>query len=177
MYEEIPKTAGNNRNTGPVIIGGDFNARLQEAPDEEEKEIIGEHTFQRLATNLGLLSEDMLENMQLLINMAREHNLIAVNTFYRKPEHKLATYRKVGADRTQNPSRANHEQIDYWMVGRRWRRMIIDAESDMNANIDSDHYPVKLKCKFALKQRPHIRPPKPKPKYHDCTEEQTNEIN
>ena len=40
----------------------------------------------------------------------------------------------------------------------------------MTANIDSDHRPLRIKRKFALKYRPFARPPPPKPAYHMCTD-------
>ena len=177
MYAQIEKIATDNRAKGPVLIGGDFNARLQKPTDDEEKSIIGAHTFQGHIPNTAEMAEDMLENRQLLISLCREQDMLALNTQYRKQENKLATYRKTGAERTTNPTRANHEQLDYWLIGKRWRNMVTDAESDTKANIDSDHYPTKIRCRFALKYKEFARPPPPKPKYHACTERAKLEIN
>ena len=55
--------------------------------------------------------------------------------------------------------------------------MVKDAEADGKANIDSDHYPVKIKCRFALKAFSQAQPPTPKPKYHVCSEEERRVLN
>ena len=44
-----------------------------------------------------------------------------------------------------------HEQLDHIATTRRWRNTIIDAEADTNANINTDHYPVKAKMRIKLK--------------------------
>ena len=44
------------------------------------------------------------------------------------------------------------------------------------ASTDSDPFPVKRNCRFAFKIRDHARPPPPKPKYHECKEEETTKI-
>ena len=99
MYEAIELIAGENRNKGPVLIGGDFNARLLKPKDEKESKVIGKHTFQKDEEDTDL-PEDMQENRQLLISLCRNQELIATNTWYRKQETKLATFRKIGASRT-----------------------------------------------------------------------------
>lgn len=131
VYESIRQIANEHKGKGPVLIGGDFNARLQKPTDGDEKTIIGNHTFQSNTANVAEMTEDMLGNRHLLVELCKEQNMIAANTQFRKQENKLATYRKIGAERTNAPSRNDHEQIDYWIIGRRWMNMIKDAESDM----------------------------------------------
>ena len=176
-YDAIEKLMKEHRNKGPVLVGGDFNARLQKPTDEEEKTIIGNHTFQNHTENTDDMPEDMQENRQLLMQLCKNNDLVVLNTSYRKQENKLATWRKIGAERTDNPTRENHEQIDYWLAGRRWRNMIKDAEADHKANIDSDHYPVKIRCRFALKFIPKPQHPTPKPQFTKCDENTARELN
>ena len=171
------KIASKFRNKGPVLIGGDFNARLQHATDDDEKSIIGNHTFHRQTADITHMPADMLEKRNLLVSLCREHDMLAINTHIRKPENKLATFRKVGADRTATPTRNDHEQIDCWLIGARWKNMIKDAETDMKAKIDSDHSPLTIISRFALKRKTQNHASSPKPRYQKCTEMDTRSIN
>ena len=45
FYKAAREAIKNINKTGPYLIVGDFNARLQEAANEDEEEIIGKHTF------------------------------------------------------------------------------------------------------------------------------------
>ena len=112
-----------------------------------------------------------------MLQLCTDNDLLAVNTQYRKQENKLATWRKIGADRTSNPTRENHDQIDFWLAGRRWRNMIKDAEVDYKANIDSDNYPLEIACRFALKRLPKPQHPTPRPQFNKCDETTAREIN
>ena len=44
------------------------------------------------------------------------------------------------------------DQIDFILTPAIWRNGIQDASSDLEANIDSDHAPVWVKCKFKFKK-------------------------
>ena len=39
----------------------------------------------------------------------------------------------------QNTEAEAHEQLDYVLIQGKWRKYVIDVESDSKANIDSDH--------------------------------------
>lgn len=89
-------------------------------------------------------SDAMRENRDLMIETAISNTLQVVNTMYRKPPGKTATYRKNKETDIQfEPANRNtHEQLDYILTPKRWRNTVINAESDTTANIHSDHYPV-----------------------------------
>ena len=68
-----------------------------------------------------------------------------LNTMYRKPLSKTATYRlkkQITPGQIENISAETHEQLDYIITPRRWRNTVSNAESNSTANIDSDHFPV-----------------------------------
>ena len=88
--------------------------------------------------------------------MCVEHDLILTNTQFRTPNAKTATYREkqsrgIPVTIGNEIQRPTHEQIDFIMTTRRWRNTIKDSESDTQANIMSDHYPVKAKLNIRLK--------------------------
>ena len=91
--ENIQKEYDQNKNKGPTYIIGDWNARLIYPANEVEEEIMGKHTLHRNADTVHNLNEAMLENRSNLIDFATINNLKVVNTQYRKPLNKTATYR------------------------------------------------------------------------------------
>ena len=48
-------------------------------------------------------------------------------------------------------TRQYFDQIDYVLIPRRWRNGIHNAETDFQANIESDHVPIVIECSFQLK--------------------------
>ena len=140
FINDMLEIASNLRIKGLVLIGSDFNARLQHATDAEES-IIGNHTIHRQTADLTHMSDDTLENRNLLASFCRGQNMLAINTHFREPGNELAPFIQIGADTTPTPTRNEHEQIDYWLIGARWKSMIKDVETDMKTKIDSDHYP------------------------------------
>ena len=80
-----------------------------------------------------------------MIEFCSANDLKVTNTMFRKPLHKIATYRKrkeTDGITNEDVCQETHEQIDHTLTTRRWKNTVKDAESDTKANIDSDHYPV-----------------------------------
>ena len=100
---------------------------------------------------------------------------ILANTHFCKPDNKLATVRTIRQSIDAPIARGTHEQIDYSIVGKRWRNTVQNAESDTWANIHSDHYPVICAVRLKLKALKHSN--KARPKYQSCTAEQQIELN
>ena len=101
-----------------------------------------------------------------------------MNTKFRKRPEKLATYRKIKETEgiTNEPiSKNTHEQLDYWLVPNRWKNSVINMESDTNANIDSDHYPVVGTFKTKLKGVSTLG--KHRNRFEKCTEEENENLN
>ena len=65
--------------------------------------------------------------------------------------------------------------FDYIIVGERWKNSIIDCESDMYANVSSDHGPVKATARVKLKAMHKAK--HKKNKYEKCTTERKFEVN
>ena len=145
IIKKIPKK-------GPYLIIGDWNAKVQEADTEEEQQWIGEHTFCKGTETTWQQTEGVEENREALLEHCREFTLAICNTRFCKPDFKLATWRTMGTTKEHPLCRQSYDQIDYILTPKRWQNGIKDVESDLKANIDSDHAPVWAKCHFKLKR-------------------------
>ena len=90
-----------------------------------------------------------------------------MNTQYRKIKEKTATYRTIGTTKANEVKRPTHEQIDFILTTQRWQNTVTDAEADNNANINTDHNPVKIKTRLKLKGT--IKKGKQRHKFKTCT--------
>jgi len=163
------------KNKGPIYLTGDFNARIQKATNTLEKEHIGKHTFEPEANNINEMTDIVIQNRELLVDLCQEHKLTIMNTQFQKTKEKLATYRKVGIGIDQEIRRGTHEQIDYIITQTRWKNTVQDAEADTEANIDTDHYPVKAKIRINL--RLYKKKQTERKKYDKCTKRQGEQLN
>ena len=81
-----------------------------------------------------------------MIEMCIEHKLNIMSTRFYKSKKKLATYRKIGTNATESITRKTHEQIDYVLTEQKTKWKILDCETDTKTYLDSDHYPLIIKC-------------------------------
>jgi len=175
-YKIVDQIIRKHKNKGPTIILGDFNARIQKARNREEKQYMGEHTFDKNNTNIYNRGEGVQENRELILDLCRKHNLVIGNTLFQKQEQNKATYREIGVDREAEMKRGNFEQLDYILIPKRWRNGLLDAAADGEANIDSDHYPVWAKIRIKLKHKPTTQTNHRK-QYRECSKEERNTWN
>ena len=125
---------------------------MQEAENEEETQWIGPHTFARNQGTTWQQSEEVEEHRRTANTTLQGQRLTAINTRFQKNDTKLVTWKAIGT-RTGDPlCRAHYDQLDYILIPNRWKNGITNAESDMEANIDSDHFPVWAACCFNLKK-------------------------
>ena len=85
FYTALNKHIKNINKKGPYLIMGDWNARLQEAENEEEELWIGPHTFDRNNETTWQKSDEVSCNRELMLETCRTHNLVACNTKFEKP--------------------------------------------------------------------------------------------
>ena len=137
---------------------GDWNAKIQEADNEEEEQWIGNHTFDKGEETTWQQTLGVEENREGLLEICRTFGLIICNTQFQKPPKHLATWRTMGAKEGDPIDRQHFDQIDFILTPARWRNGVKDAGSDLEANIDSDHAPVWAKCHFKLKKQENKAP-------------------
>ena len=135
---------------------GDFNARLIYPSTAEEEEIMGKHTMHCNSEGLERLTETMRDNRDLMTELCMTNEMRVMNTMYRKPKQKTATYRIIKSTpeegHQETVEAGTHEQIDYILTMRRWSNTVTNAESDTCANINTDHYPVVVDIRIRLRK-------------------------
>jgi len=114
----------------------------------------------------------------MFVNMLNQTDTLAMNTFFQKPNSKLLTYHMPTNNLGPPYKRGIYEQIDYCLTTERWKNSVLDAESDVHANINSDHYPIrfKVKVKFRRKTKEDVSQNK-RARFEPCGEELNEEIN
>ena len=86
------------------------------------------------------------------MDLCREFTLTPCSTRFPKPPKKLATWKAMSTKKEDPWDRQHYDQIDFILTPKRWQNGIKDSESNMEANIDTDHAPVWVKCKYNLKK-------------------------
>ena len=97
--------------------------------------------------------------------------MIIVNTTFEKPPEKLATIKHQSTKPPYEYKRTNFDTTDYWLAPQRWKNGICNCESDVNANIDSDHFPLTIEVQVKLKAKTQTRR-EPRKKISEANEKQ-----
>ena len=105
----------------------------------------------------------------------QEHLIITkstlANTLFPKQPQGLITYRldkTIGNTPPYDSKR--YATIDYFLTHNKWRNMICNIHSDIQAGIDTDHFPLLMTIRIKLKAEYGNRTVKPK--YTTCTDDQ-----
>ena len=124
-----------------IYIYGDFNARVHVRLDDSEH-CIGPYTFRPDENKLHAQSDEAADNRLRFISFCNNFDLDAVNTFFMKPQHKLATFMEVANNYGPPYQRNRYEQLDYCIIQKTHRGKFIDAETDVTCCVHSDHIPL-----------------------------------
>lgn len=70
-----------------------------------------------------------------------------MNTFFDKPQHKLITYKMDKSIEGGPPpyNRQRYETLDYVATADKLKNCMKNVDSDVNCNINTDHYPLKVR--------------------------------
>ena len=136
-----------------------MNARMVKAATEEERSYIGKYTFRPLETNPFTDNDQVMENRNLLVSFIIANECILANTWFKKQDRLLSTYRTPGTEQNAVRERPNFEQLDYMIVPKRWRNAITNAEADDEVNINTDHFPIIVTCRISLRRILNIEEP------------------
>ena len=159
MYERLEKHVRKDSLNGPTYTGGDFNARIQCEEGQGDARCIGPHTFDKAGADLTptIAEQGKLENRRHMLDHCVRSNQTILHTWFQKPDNKLATWRHPQT-KPDSPLRRHtteqagtYDTLDYWLVGGRWKYTCTNCESDMMANINTDHYPLISSIKIKLK--------------------------
>ena len=113
------------------MITGDLNAKVGEGEDHES----GVGAFGHGKRN---------ERGEMLATFCQANDLIITNTYFNHPLRKRYTW--------VSPLDQSRHQLDYILVNRKWKNIILDSKSMPGADADTDHMMVKAKVRLkALK--------------------------
>ena len=154
-FDELQQLVERVQNKGPFIVIGDMNSRLQGRLVGED-DVLGPHLFGKGPQGIG----DETENRFLLVDFCKTNSLIVANTWFKHPPGKQVTYKephtKVLPDNNCDWSPQDFAQLDLCLIPQRWRNACTDICSQPRANLDSDHFPVKvcMRVKLGAKAKP-----------------------
>ena len=130
----------------------------------------------------------MISHRGQLLDFCTSEGFTISNTFFEKPNSKLCTY-KGPRDRqkqerddghTVTPHRRDrynyYDTKDYWLSMNRWKNSACDCESDDQANVDSDHFPLILDVLTKLRAKKQTRK-EPRLKYAEASKEEGEAFN
>ena len=126
-FEIVAEVKKKLEAKGPVLIMGDFNARLH-ARRAGEGEVIGGHIYGRGTEALD--PPELMPNRDLLVGFCRDEGYQVMNTWFAKPEAKKVTQRHPGAFDDPGPGQpwdpVRYGELDFCLAGRggvEWSKM------------------------------------------------------
>ena len=126
----------------------------------EDEQCIGTHTLNKEHTAIEHQEGGVEENRHMSIEYANKSYTTAMNTIFQKTEHKVIPYRHPGtnisppyvrSDTTTTPVKPRFETLDYWLTINRWKNSVKNVETDITANITTDHFPMIATIRTKLK--------------------------
>ncbi|GFN90350.1 craniofacial development protein 2-like protein [Plakobranchus ocellatus] len=117
FYNELDTAKTQCKSQDPLIIMGDFNAKVG---TEKVDDIVGKH-------GLGIRNE----RGEKLIEWCQTNNIIMGNTWFQQPPRRKWTWKSPG-DETRN-------QIDYMMISKRYRNALLLAKTYPSVDCYSAH--------------------------------------
>ena len=157
------------------IILGDLNARLHGIREDEEG-IIGPYVFGKGVKYLERKQIDRLVlNRDLLSDVARDNGLSIMNTWFKKPDSKLISYRIPGTVDLKIINPQKFATTDHILCKKSHKHIMLDVETDTITAIPSDHFPMICTIKnmvYKNKNRPTMGA-----KYCDPSKEEKENFN
>ena len=146
---------------GPVMVLGDLNARLH-ARLEGERDVIGPNIYGLGVGGLARLwregKADERSNRDILVEKCRAGGYRIMNTWFKKPERKHVTFYTAGVETLPKSGEAwdpgDFGELDMCVVKGNWKSMVMDVEADTQAGLQTDHFPLLVKCRLKRSGRP-----------------------
>ena len=148
FYAQVQDFVESQRTHGPVIVLGDFNARLHYRQNGEE-DVMGPTVFGNPNKILASTS-----NRELLVELCRSLDAYLANTFSGRAPEQLATYRDIGAPALAATTYEHFAQLDHVVVPCMWQSGITDVRVERDALLQSHHYMVAVDLDVQIPKRP-----------------------
>lgn len=130
FYENIQKTIKQLKSTDVLIVMGDFNAKVG---NESYKDIVGKY-------GLGTKNDRGVR----LVEFCEENKLVISNTMFEQPKRRLYTWK--------SPGDWKRNQIDFFLIHKRFKNSVVNIRTYPGADINSDHSPVIANVHIKLKK-------------------------
>lgn len=135
MYQLIHENISNIPKKEPIIIMGDWNAKIGETRAEEYlKGTVGKY-------GMG----ERNERGERLLQFAIDSELSIMNTMFKHHPRRLSTWTSPGG-RYKN-------QIDYILVSKRWKSSVINVKTKPAADCGSDHKMLQAEYRIKLRNK------------------------
>ena len=131
-YDQLPGVLDIVCRKDVIVIVGDWNAKIRKSVHKSDN--IGPY-------GLG----DRNERGNLMVDFCVANELVVTNTTFQQHPRILYTWTSPG-DSVRN-------QIDYILIGRRWRTTILVTKTRPSADCRSDHQLLVTKLKITLRQK------------------------
>ena len=147
FYQSSSEWIGKLSRHGPLLVLGDFNARLHTRFATEEHRL-GEYIF-------GYTSAEPHpeSNRQLLLELCEALDLVVGNTFFAQPPSRQVTVYNVGSNPCSALIPANFGQIDFILTNTDWLHVLQDVASCMDMALASHHFPIIVQLDVAIPKR------------------------
>lgn len=124
IYQEIEQIVSAIPKKEPLIILGDFNAKVGKTTDN--------NNLQNILGRYGL--GDRNARGERLIQFAIDNNLTIANTMFKHHPRRLSTW--------TSPDQKSKNQIDYILISCRWRSSVTNVKTRPGMECGSDHKPL-----------------------------------
>ena len=131
FYEDLEKAKNQCKSQDPIIIMGDFNAKVG---SERVDDVVGP---------FGLGEKN--ERGERLTEWAQINNFIIGNTWFEQPLRRRWTWK--------SPGDGSRNQIDYILIPKRFRNALLTSKTLPGADCYSDHVPVIGNFRLKLQKR------------------------
>ena len=147
FYQSSAEWIGKLSRHGPLLVLGDFNARLHTRFATEDHRF-GEHIFGDSQAEPRPES-----NRQLLLELCEALDLVVGNTFFAQPPSRQVTVYNVGSNPNSALIPANFGQIDFILTNKDWLHVLRDVASCMDMALASHHFPIIVQLDIAIPKR------------------------
>jgi predicted secreted protein len=131
FYEKVEEALKKVRKDSLIVIMGNFNAK------------IGQGKVGDTVGNFGLGERN--DRGDRMIEFAEKENMVVCNTIFKHhPRIRLYTW--------QSPGGGIKNQIDYILINKRYRKIILNCHTFPSADCNSDHRLLMAKCQLQLKR-------------------------
>ena len=112
----------------PMIIAGNFNARLH-GKLPEECDTLGNFIYGRGLTYLQHMAAASAENRSQFIDFCIQNDLCVTNIFFDKPPQSQMTFREAGVPHAPPWTPDKFAQSDFLLTRYRWKNSVLDMTS------------------------------------------------